>query len=561
MGCLLPYSRKAGKEAAQENIAYREWSVWSLCFFAATAIASPAQTFTTLHSFDGTFPDGGTPLAGLLQGTDGNFYGTTKGGYCTGVSLCGTVFKITPGGTLTTLHRFGGDGLADPWAGLLQATDGNFYGTTLIGGAYGDGAVFKITPGGMLTVLYSFTGNGEGPYTRVVQGSDGNFYGTTLGFVFRITPGGSLTELHSFNYTDGVLPYGTLIQATDGNFYGTAAAGGLRDVGTIFKITPGGRFTLLFQFYKIVGANPTAGLVQGTDGSFYGTTFAGGDIKNCQQPLSVGCGTVFKITPGGTLTTLHRFEGTDGCGPRRELVQGTDGSFYGTTTTCGNGTGGNGTVFRITPGGTFTTLHRFQLTDGDGPNELVQGTDGNFYGTTIAGGPNGFNSYGTVFRLSVGLAPFVETRPTSGKVGANVIVLGTNLRGATSVSFNGTAATFQVVSDSEITATVPAGATTGTVKVTTPSGTLSSNVRFRVRPQILSFSPTSGPIGTRVVITGESFTGATGVTLACKWLMTFTVDSDTQITAVVPSNGTTGQITVFTPGGHAETTAKFTVTP
>jgi uncharacterized repeat protein (TIGR03803 family) len=302
-------------------------------------------------------------------------------------------------------------------------------------------------------------------------------------------------------------------------------------------------------------------LVQATDGNFHGTTSQGGANNS---------GTVFKITPGGKLTTLHSFCSQTGCADGQflygELVQATDGNFYGTTYQGGDASClppyGCGTIFKVTPGGTLTTLHTFVYDNIEGANPqagMVQGTDGNLYGTTVTG--SGGGNFGTVFSLSVGLAPFVETRPTSGKVGANVIVLGTNLTGATSVSFNGTAATFQVVSASEITATVPAGATTGAVKVTTPTGTLSSNVGFRVTPQILSFSPTSGPIGTSVVISGESFTGATGVTLACKWPMTFTVDSDTQITAVVPSNGTTGQIMVFTPGGHVETTAKFTVTP
>ena len=198
-----------------------------------------------------------------------------------------------------------------------------------------------------------------------------------------------------------------------------------------------------------------------------------------------GHGTVFRITPSGTLTTLYSFCSqsacTDGATPYAGLIQATDGNLYGTT--AGGGARNNdGTVFKITPTGTLTTLHRFCFqsgcADGAGPlSGLIQATDGNLYGTTDAGGVDGF---GTVFRLNVDLGPFVETLPASGKVGAAVKILGTNLTGATSVSFNGTGAAFEVVSASEISTTVPTGATTGTVQVVTPDGTLSSNVPFRV---------------------------------------------------------------------------------
>jgi uncharacterized repeat protein (TIGR03803 family) len=191
-------------------------------------------------------------------------------------------------------------------------------------------------------------------------------------------------------------------------------------------------------------------------------------------------GTIFCITPTGTLTTLHTFLIAEGKEPGAALIQATDGNFYGTAHA--GGANNAGTIFNISASGTLTTLYSFcsqsGCADGQSPNaSLVQDTNGTFYGTTGAGGANG---YGTVFSLSVGLGPFVETNPTSGKVGAAVGILGSNLKGATSVSFNGTAATFKVSSTSLITTTVPAGATTGTVQVVTPSGTLSSNVPFRV---------------------------------------------------------------------------------
>jgi uncharacterized repeat protein (TIGR03803 family) len=201
----------------------------------------------------------------------------------------------------------------------------------------------------------------------------------------------------------------------------------------------------------------------------YGTTIGGG---------TAGYGTVFQTTTGGRVTTLHSFDGTDGKEPIGALVLGTDGNLYGTTAL--GGANGYGTVFQITPSGALATIHSFDYTDGDGPYAgLLQATNGTFYGTTYSAGADG---YGTVFSLSAGLGPFVKTLPAAGKVGSTVEILGTDLTGATSVTFNGTAASFTVVSAAEISTSVPAGATTGTVQVVTPGGTLSSNVAFQVLP-------------------------------------------------------------------------------
>ena len=445
-----------------------------------TTRSAQAQTFNTVHSFDGT--DGAGPTtAGLIQATDGNLYGATAGG---GANGDGTVFKITPTGTLMTLHSFAGTDGASPWGRLMQATNGNFYGTTTNGGSggCGCGTVFKITPSGMLATLYSFSDGTDGgyPYAGLAQATNGNFYGTVEdggangdGAVFKITPAGTPTTLHSFDSTDGANPQSALVQASDGNFYGTTRFGGANGYGTVFKITPTGTLTTLHSFDSTDGANPFGGMIQGTDGSLYGTTSGGGADND---------GTVFKITPTGTLTTLHSFDGTDGATPYGVPIQATDGNFYGTTKNGGSTScpGDCGTIFKITPGGTLTTLHSFDGTDGEYPFAgLVQDTNGTFYGTTNGGGAN---NDGTVYSLSVGLGPFVETQPTSGKVGAAVKILGSNLTGATSVTFNGTSATFTVVSKSEITTTVPAGATTGTVEVTVSGHTLKSNTKFRVTP-------------------------------------------------------------------------------
>ena len=473
----------------------RAYAVCLLC--ATTAIALPAQTFTTLHSFDGT--DGEHAISTLVQAANGNLYGTTVDG---GANGSGTVFKITPSGTLAMLYSFcSQSGCADgqyPAAGLVQATNGYLYGTTDSGGALGfGGTVFRITPSGTLTTIHSFCSqsgctDGANPDAALVQATNGNLYGTTTaggvngsGTVFMMTPSGSLTTLYSFcsqsDCPDGSFPNAALLQATDGNFYGTTFVGGVEGEGTVFKITPSGTLTTLYSFCSqgypscTDGSNPYAGLVQATNGYLYGTTVTGGDL---------GAGTVFRITPGGTLTTLYSFCSqsgcTDGYNPYAGLVQATDGSFYGTT--YGYGADAGGTVFKITPSGMLTTLYSFcsqsGCRDGSVSHGLVQDTDGNFYGTTYAGGAYGD---GTVFSLSVGLGPFVETQPTSGKVGTAVRILGTSLTGATSVTFNGTAAVFTVEGSSIVTR-VPVGATTGTVQVTAPYGTLSSNVPFRVIP-------------------------------------------------------------------------------
>ncbi|HVM62275.1 MAG TPA: choice-of-anchor tandem repeat GloVer-containing protein [Verrucomicrobiae bacterium] len=306
--------------------------------------------------------------------------------------------------TLTPLWQFGGasDG-AQPEAPLVQGLDGNLYGTTSSGTGHGLGAVFRITPAGGLTNLYAFTGGSDGgiPSAGLIQGSDSNFYGTTYfggnntcacGTVFEMTSQGTLTTLWRFTGgTDGSEPIAKLVQGFDGNFYGTASGGGTDDWGTVFQITPQGTLTTLWQFSGGTdGGGPEAGLVQGVDSNFYGTTYEGG--------TNAGFGTVFKITPQGTLTTLYRFSGgSDGSEPEAELAQGADGNFYGTT--FAGGLGGRGTIFKVSPSGTFSNVYRFTGGgDGSGPEApLYLASDGNFYGTAEAGGTNGF---GAVFELT-----------------------------------------------------------------------------------------------------------------------------------------------------------------
>ncbi len=391
-------------------------------FCAAAAIASPAQTFTKLVTFNVT--NGAIPFAPLIQATDGNLYGTTSDG---GANMDGTVFKITPEGMLTPLHSFDGTDGSYVVAGLTQATDGNFYGAATFGGTNGYGTLFRITPEGTLTPLHSFDGtDGSEPAASLVQATDGNFYGTTrtggannYGTVFKITPEGSLTPLYSFDFTDGAHPEASLVQATDGNLYGTTVDGGAYEDGTVFKITPQGVLTTLHSFGDADGASPYTPLVQATDGNLYGTTVFGGVNNNCVG----GCGTVFKITLEGALTPLYSFCAqpgcTDGTDPGGELVQATDGNFYGTTQF--GGANNYGTIFKITPEGELTTLHSFDFTDGTVPQAgLVQATDGSFYGTAAEGGAN--SDYcglgcGTVFLLDTGFfAALSLTKNGSGTV-------------------------------------------------------------------------------------------------------------------------------------------------
>ena len=410
----------------------------------AVACGGSTATLTTLYSFDNT--DGRNPYAGLVQAMNGDLYGTTWAGNHDGNNYSGTVFQTTSSGTLMTLYYFCSEtNCADgelPYAGLVQGTDGNFYGTTQAGGLdascdgyTGCGTIFKIAPSGSLTTLYTFCQtspctDGTDPYAALVQGTDGNFYGTTeasgansAGTVFQITPSGTLTTLYPFcpqtNCPDGANPYAALVQGTDGSFYGTTEGGGANGDGVVFKITPTGTMTTLHSFAGTDGAHPQAGLVQGTDGNLYGTTNAGG-AQQGGCAAEVRCGTIFKITPSGEFTSLYSFCSQTGCPdgqvPNAALVQGSDGNFYGTTEQGGqNGAcpkvGACGTIFRITPSGTLTTIYSFcsqggtSCTDGANPyGALIQNpTDGNFYGTTYAGGAN---NDGTVFTLSVGLSPF-----------------------------------------------------------------------------------------------------------------------------------------------------------
>ncbi len=544
----------------------------TLVLLAAAATGAHAQTFSAVYNFGSQAFDPINPLpSGIIaQGRDGAIYSGAPGG----ANSLGAAYKVTPSGTLTTLYNFGNtlsDGV-DPYGGLTLGTDGNFYGTTNGLEFASFTTVFKMTSSGGLTTLYTFTDgtDGAGPMAPPIQGTDGNFYGTAstsqsgYGTIYKITPAGVFTLLYQFDITHGEEPDGPLVQGTDGNFYGTTKYGGANNVGVIFKITSAGKLTVLFNFDNTHGAYPQSLLVQGSDGTFYGTTVGGGTNSY---------GVVFKVTPTGKLTVLHNMDyATDGANPWAGLMQATDGNFYGANANGGAASSGCpsgcGTLFKITKTGVFSVLYNFDLTTGELPyTTMLQHTNGILYGTTQLGGTGNVDPFcaagdcGVLYSLNIGAVPFVSLVSTTAKIGKTVEVLGQGFTGATAVAFNGTAASFKVASDTYLTTTVPTGAKTGPVTVTTPGGKRTSNKTFRVTPQFTSFTPPSGAVGTLVTITGVSLTQTTKVTFGGVAATSFTVNSDTQVTATVPTGAKTGKIVITTPGGTATSATNFTVTP
>jgi uncharacterized repeat protein (TIGR03803 family) len=484
----------------------RAYAILVLC--ATTAIAAPAQTqINTLFSFSGS--NGLHPNTAPVQGTSGPGYGTTFGG---GEYGFGTVFTTTPKlASEKTIYSFCPgvkanckDG-ANPTAGLYLAPDLNFYGTTLLGGLYGGGTVFKMNSSGKLTPIYSFCAkpncaDGENPQAGIARaGSTGLLYGTTFGggangggTIFQLdSTSGTLTPMiYSFcalpNCMDGQGPVVTLVESgRGGNYlYGTTTGGGANGLGTIFKITPSGTLTTLYSFGGTDGQYPW-GLVVGADENFYGTTEIGGAFNS---------GTIFEWNPSGGsnggFSKEYDFCSDTGClnggFPLAGFILASDLNLYGTTSAYG--TYGQGTIFQFNPNtpGVVTMEYSFCIQtgcpDGLGPNILTQATDGLFFGTTFGGGASGD---GTIFSLNLGLAQFVETLPQTGKVGSKVTILAPGLMGVTSITFNGTSQLSFAVdsSGSEITTTVPAGATgSGPVVVFTSSGMFKTFKNFTVLP-------------------------------------------------------------------------------
>lgn len=540
-----------------------------ILYFAVTAAS--AQTYTVLHTYTinaGSYSGIGYP-AFMSQGRDGNLYGTISNA---GTQSKGSVFKMTTGGSYLDIYSFCtvtacADG-SNPAGGVVLGLDGNLFGTTCCGGGAGKaGTLFKLSPSGTLKTLHAF-GNGTDdsvPNYPPLIGQDGTIYGvserqynTQNGAFFKASSSGAFAVLHDFNYTDGQTP-NLPIQGTDGNFYGTAFGGGSKGLGVVYRSTPAGAVTVIHNFIGGVtdGCYPAGTLVQGNDGAFYGVTYACGS-----HGTSGRGGTIFKISSSGSsYAVLYNFCAVafcvDGNLPQAGLILGSDGNFYGTA---GGGTKGDGMLYKMTPAGAITTLYNFCDPTCNGyytATPLVQHTNGKFYGNT-----NGNSLGGSVFySLSVGLKPFVRLLNWSGKVGATVEMLGQGFTGTTQVSFNGVPAAFTNVSDTYMTAVVPDGATSGTLTVTTFTTSYKSNRKFLVTPQITSVTPASGSVGDSIKIAGVSLTQTTKVTIGGK-TATFTVDSDDQVTATVPAGAKTGsRISLATSGGTVSSATTFAVVP
>ena len=371
-----------------------------------------AQTFTTLYGFTGGF-DGGTPSDGIVLDAQGDVYGTTQSGGAGRCKLgCGTLFKLTPNGTETVIYSFPAGAKSGASPGLIWDTKGNLYGTT-IGTPKGPyGAVFELTNQAKAKWRYLFkqTVDGDIPDGVLFMDTKGNLYGTTLeggaygdGTVFQVTPKRIETVLHSFGSSgsDGMEPLAGLVSDLQGNLYGTTLLGGSNDVGTVYKITPGGTETVIYNFSgEMDGAGPSAGMIFDAQSNLYGTTLEGGGGSLCSKGVFPGCGTVFKLDPNGTETVLYRFTGgADGAGPL-SLVLDNKGNLYGTTVE--GGASNRGTVYEITAAGTEEVLYSFTGgTDGQFPGNLVMDSQGNLYGTTSSGGGYVCQQHGcgTVFKL------------------------------------------------------------------------------------------------------------------------------------------------------------------
>ncbi len=581
--------------------------------------------FTLLKNI--TQAEGANPaVGGLLLAPDGNLYGTI---YAGGTGF-GSIYKIAPDGSnFAVLKEFTEVDGWEPRGSLLQGSDGSLYGTTERGGPADLGTVFKLNPDGSgFALLTSFQPPDEATgyaFGTLVQASDGNFYGTTqqsadnVGTVFRLRPDGTYTRLKVFDYTDGARPRGTLVLGSDGSLYGLTELGPDKlGGGAIFRINPDGSgFAVFKTFTSPEGTSPIS-LQAAPDGYLYGINQSGGSgesgtlfrikvdgtgyavLKNFTQTERVGsllvgpgglvygnmssggANNLIRINANGNLTIIQRF--TAATDPGR-LAVSSGNTFYCLKSTADF----NGQICRINANGSgFALLKTFTGTDGSGPTGLVQGSDGTLYGVTQQGGTN--DGYGTIFRLNPDGSGFAVLRnlsradgaypyagltiqrmlsitsfsPATGPVGTVISLLGQELAGATAVTIGGVPASFTAVSNTQLNVTVPPGTAGGPIGVTTPAGTVASSGVFTVTaspaPVIADFTPKKGPAGTQVTITGTHFNNATAVHFN-NVAAAFTYVSATVITATVPSGNASGFVKVTTPGGTASSKQTFMLTP
>ena len=428
-----------------------------------------AQTYTSLHAFNG--PEGKNSFATLAQGRDGNLYGTASAG---GANNMGVVFRIDTAGNYKVLHNFSGTDGNMPEGGLTLGPDGYFYGTTFLGGSSNQGLIYKMTPGGALTVLVNLGGAVGATYPAAppIFGADGNIYGNTQGQAFgsgqlyKIDKAGSFSVLLSTSNLAG-----PLVQTADGFFYLAEDY----NPGAVTRVNASGTVSNTYYLAQNAsqGAYPS-GVSLGPDGNVYGVASEGG--------LGNSGGVLFRLDKKFNYTVLYNFSShpNDGRTPANSPLAANDGKLYGTTYF--DGAYGAGIIYSYAPDGTVTTLWSF-----NNPNartspigQPLQHTDGKFYGTTLYGGPR--NQNGEIYSLDTGLTPFIALVTNTGKVGSTFQILGQGFTGTTAVNFTGASATFSVGADTFITGTVPAGAQSGPVEVTTPSGIRVSNRNFYIKP-------------------------------------------------------------------------------
>ncbi len=574
---------------------------------ASYAQAASGAAFTSLYNFGATGTDGKVPFGGLVQGADSNFYGTTSLGGTSDGADKGSVFKITPSGSLTSIYAFlnnGNDG-TNPNAGLVLGASGSFYGTTQLGGVNSAGTVFQVTPSGSETVIHAFNEPVDGAYPECTldMAANGDFYGVTsgnptendYGTFFQLTPSNALTTPYVFSSsaTAPSSPEFGVAQGSDGSFYGVTSTGGQYGYGAVYKVTASGTAATLYSFSdQSDGGSPYGGLALGADGNFYGTTSDDGSNES---------GTVFKITPSGTLTTLYTFTpdnggNADGSGPSTTLLLGTDGNFYGMTSF--GGTSDDGVVFKITPTGTLTTLYSFTGgTDGANPfnNALVEGTDGALYGLVSSGGTSG---YGTVFKLTVAglsgtMLSTLTLNPTSvnggsssmatvklspaAPVGGAVVALSSNsslagVPAGVTIPAGATSATFAV--QTSMVTSAHSATITATYNSVSKAASLAINPAPIVTLSSVTLNPGSVVGGqanaTGTVILSGNALSATPVTLASSNGSVATAPSSVIIAAgansasfTVTSKAVTlsSNVTITATLGSASKTAVLTVTP
>ena len=457
---------------------------------------TPSGQLSIIHSFTQT--EGSSAHGGLTLGLDGELYGNTVQG---GADNFGTLFKVTTAGKLTLLHTFAntGDGAA-PWYAPVQGLDGNFYGLTNSNPA----TVYKVTPVGTFTTIHTLTSMQGYDGGQLTVGSTGLLYGAVdlggangEGTAFRVTTAGAMTILHQFDGVHGNHAANGMVQAANGKLYGATLDGGTPNGGVIYSMTSAGAYVDLYELNANTdGSGPFGDLVYASDGNLYGVTNTAG--KN-------GCGTIFKVTTAGVYTVLYNFDQTHGCNPEEQMIQDTNGSLYGITQ---NGGAFNAGAFYSLNAKlpAFIALQTASGAEGSKVSILGQGFSASsiveFDGVkattitrtgttyisatipasaltgkvTVTTGSTKLSSLGT-FKIVPTVASFT---PAKGVVGTEITIKGTGLKQTTKVALDGTAADFTVVSDTEISTSVPAGAKTGKIAITTKGGSTSSTATFTV---------------------------------------------------------------------------------